>query len=565
MNAITKYVKENKLEVFCVALITIVAILLRGISLYCRSGVWFDELFSLYFIKQNNVLDVITSLWREDVHMPVYFVFAHIFGNIFGKSALIYKLFGTIISTLTIPLGFYVGKKLFNKETGYFFSILLAINVFFIYYSIEIRFYGMSVLLSLLTTYFQLSFLRENKHKLDLILSTVLLIYTFNIGIIFVFFQFLVGLIYLFISKQKTKEYLKTGLIIVAFSIPAIIFLIRTSVLYNSTLFSFANDIFYFDITSILNFAQVYFSNLFYTNLNNYPWEYNVATLFNFKYFLFGLVPIFLSLFAIFKGIKTNKSVLVLIIPSILFLIFEITMASLGKMGVIARHTIIAFPAIILAVAYGFNSIKHKNLGQILFIILVTIQLSTILIFKNSVIYTHFDLYENLKKDLNSINLTSKDYFFTSETGYVYKIFLENEVTFIDINIDKSCFYNDKKYLERIFGKNITTKINRENKSEILKPYLTTDIPLISLREYLRKTYLNSLQKNQKICILIMTPNEKLILPSENIEQRYKLALYQTLISKINLEVLDEISKHLSFEYVIKDKNNSYIIFVYKK
>ncbi len=538
MNAITKYVKENKLEVFCVALITIVAILLRGISLYCRSGVWFDELFSLYFIKQNNVLDVITSLWREDVHMPVYFVFAHIFGNIFGKSALIYKLFGTIISTLTIPLGFYVGKKLFNKETGYFFSILLAINVFFIYYSIEIRFYGMSVLLSLLTTYFQLSFLRENKHKLDLILSTVLLIYTFNIGIIFVFFQFLVGLIYLFISKQKTKEYLKTGLIIVAFSIPAIIFLIRTSVLYNSTLFSFANDIFYFDITSILNFAQAYFSNLFYASMNNLSWKINLLTLINIKGLFFCTLPILLCVYALFKGLKKNNNLLVIVLPSIIFLIFEITMASLGKMGVIARHTIIAFPAIILAVAYGFNSIKHKNLGQILFIILVTIQLSTILIFKNSVIYTHFDLYENLKKDLNSINLTSKDYFFTSETGYVYKIFLENEVTFIDINIDKSCFYNDKKYLERIFGKNITTKINRENKSEILKPYLTTDIPLISLREYLRKTYLNSLQKNQKICILIMTPNEKLILPSENIEQRYKLALYQTLISKINLEFI---------------------------
>ena len=56
MEKLLKYIDNNKKEILIITTITILAIILRAIALYNRSGVWLDELFSIYFIRQDNVL-----------------------------------------------------------------------------------------------------------------------------------------------------------------------------------------------------------------------------------------------------------------------------------------------------------------------------------------------------------------------------------------------------------------------------------------------------------------------------------------------------------------------------
>lgn len=564
METIAKYVKKNKKEIFYVGLITLFAIIFRAIAFYCRNGVWIDELFSIYFIRQDNILQTLTTLWNEDVHMPAYFLLTKILGNIFGDTTFVYRLIGTVFSTLSVPLGFFIGKKLFNKPTGYLFAILLAISVFFTYYSIEIRFYGILVLFSIISTYFQAIFLKTNKSSLGLITSSLLVIYTFNLGIIFVFCQFLVGLIYLTITKKELTKYIKNGVFTAILSIPAIIFLLKTSTIYSNSLFSFVKEVFYFDLSFVYSLSLAYFSNLFFTLTNNATWDYNLATMFNARYIIFGIIPIIISLYGIIKSLKTkNSNLLIILLPSVIFLLIEITLASMGKMGIIPRHTIISYPAIILAVAYGLT-LDIKIINKILIVLLILLQLIGIWGVKNTALTTKFGIFEKINNDIKELNLTSKDYIFVAEMGFIVQKFYDTDAKFVDFNADKICFYGDKKSMPKLFDQNTTKTINRENKSEILKPYLRTDKPLTSFREFINKDYFNHLKKDTRFCILITNPKAKLQNPTRINDEMYKYELYRILVNKINLEILDEATKKLELETVINPENTEYLIFVYK-
>lgn len=564
MEKLLKYIDNNKKEILIITTITILAIILRAIALYNRSGVWLDELFSIYFIRQDNVLDVIKTLYNEDVHSPLYFVLIHLICKIFPDTIFSYKLFSTLISTLAIPIGYFFAKNIFNKETGYFFATLLATNIFYIYYTVEIRFYGILVLASILATYFQFKVLQNEQHKAGLILSNLFVIYTFNIGILFIFFQYLVGLLYLLLAKKRTFEYIKTGVITVIFSIPIIIFLIKTSVTYNNSLFSFAKDVFYFDISFIYSVLQAYFSNFFYTNLQNQTLLYNLLTFVNPKAIFFGIIPIIISLFALTKGAKSkdNRFYLILL-PSLIFLITEIILASLGKMGIICRHTIIAYPAIILALSFSFNSIKKVNIKIGLFTLLILINLSTI-IFLNNLIQIKFTTNERLKTDISSLHLGQNDYILNPEWGLIYKPFLESKSNYIDLSINNFCFYNNN-LKPVIFDEEISQIINKENKSDILKPYLTTTKPLKNYQKYLKNNYLKNIKKDERVCLIIFSPKLKFVQPSQINEFRYKHALYESFINKINLETVKALSENFTLQQTITGKNNDYIIFLFKK
>ena len=65
------YIKDNKLEIIVVCIITLFAYILRFIALYNFGELWIDEIFSSYFAQKNSVIEVIKSLYIEDLHVPL--------------------------------------------------------------------------------------------------------------------------------------------------------------------------------------------------------------------------------------------------------------------------------------------------------------------------------------------------------------------------------------------------------------------------------------------------------------------------------------------------------------
>ena len=177
-----KYLKEHKTETILVFAITIFALILRIIALQNFGDLWVDELYSKYFASKNSAIDITKALFKEDFHVPFYFVLLHYWAKLFGSADNVLRLMGLLITTLTIPVSYYVVKDLFNYFAGAFSAVLLAINAFNIHYSVELRFYGIAILFALLSTYFFVK-LSQNFNKKWVIcysIFTLLLIYTYN-------------------------------------------------------------------------------------------------------------------------------------------------------------------------------------------------------------------------------------------------------------------------------------------------------------------------------------------------------------------------------------------------
>ena len=69
-----KYLKEHKTETILVFAITIFALILRIIALQNFGDLWVDELYSKYFASKNSAIDITKALFKEDFHVPFYFV-----------------------------------------------------------------------------------------------------------------------------------------------------------------------------------------------------------------------------------------------------------------------------------------------------------------------------------------------------------------------------------------------------------------------------------------------------------------------------------------------------------
>ena len=86
MEKIKEYLKNNYRETAIVAIITFFALILRLIMLQNYGDLWLDELYSWYFASQNNVIDTVLELVKQDIHMPLYFVILHFWTRLFGQS-----------------------------------------------------------------------------------------------------------------------------------------------------------------------------------------------------------------------------------------------------------------------------------------------------------------------------------------------------------------------------------------------------------------------------------------------------------------------------------------------
>jgi 4-amino-4-deoxy-L-arabinose transferase-like glycosyltransferase len=136
--------------------LTLFAFLLRVYRLDFQP-LWWDEGWTVYFATS----DPSSMLARTaiDIHPPFYYLVLHIWTLILGPGAVSVRLFSVVVGTLSVPLMFLVGRRLFGGETGIVAALVLAVAPFHIYYSQEARMYALVAFLALLSTHLFLSLL----------------------------------------------------------------------------------------------------------------------------------------------------------------------------------------------------------------------------------------------------------------------------------------------------------------------------------------------------------------------------------------------------------------------
>ncbi len=133
-----------------VAVVTALGFALRMVRLEFQP-LWWDEGWSLFFATR--AFGTMLERTAVDIHPPLYYALLTIWMQFAGKGAVAVRLFSVVVGAATVPLLYVLAKRLFGRRVALVSALLLAIAPFHIYYSQEIRMYGLVTFLCLASVY----------------------------------------------------------------------------------------------------------------------------------------------------------------------------------------------------------------------------------------------------------------------------------------------------------------------------------------------------------------------------------------------------------------------------
>jgi len=188
------WIERNKL--ILILLICCVGFFLRFYDLGGESY-WFDEIMSLHFSQQD--LGSILNLPAYEAHIPpLYYILLHFWIGLVGTSEFALRSLSALFGSLSIFALYKLGKYLFNVKIAIYSSLILAVSIFHIYFSQEARMYSLLTLTTLVSIFFFLKSLNENRLRfwVSYIIVSILMLYTHSYGIFILIFQLFYLLFY---------------------------------------------------------------------------------------------------------------------------------------------------------------------------------------------------------------------------------------------------------------------------------------------------------------------------------------------------------------------------------
>jgi mannosyltransferase len=131
--------------------ITYVAGMLRCMHLTAR-GLNLDEGFSA-FLAQTSGTNFVGLLWRSELNMALYYALLRVWVQ-FGHNELVIRLFSVLLATATVPVVYFLGKRLFDSRTGLIAGLLLAVHPFHFALAQSARSYALVILMVCLASFF---------------------------------------------------------------------------------------------------------------------------------------------------------------------------------------------------------------------------------------------------------------------------------------------------------------------------------------------------------------------------------------------------------------------------
>lgn len=335
--------------------ILLLGLFLRLTFIDKAEGLWNDEYVS-WMVSATPFGQGFFSEVSKQCHMPLYYLYLKPFA---GFSDLILRLTSLVPSVISIFVMYKAGNE-YSKKVGIFAALITSTLSFLVYYSQEVRFYSLLFLFSAFLLLFTLRLVKDNsKHNFaGFIISSLLVIFTHILGIIFVFFNVLYVLYKNNSISRKILLYATLAcILVVPFSIN-VLSQLPSSQWWGK--FSYTNILFLFTdylspiLTNNINAPAVFFYN---------P---NLA--------LWMIVPTIIGLIAIFRVVKNNKGLTLVTLFYALTLMF---LAILGKLVFITKYSIEILPIIIILLSFGFENMK--KIGTILISLFVIIHISSFL------------------------------------------------------------------------------------------------------------------------------------------------------------------------------------------
>lgn len=574
MEKFLSYCKANYRELIFVSVITLFALFIRVIAIQNYGDLWLDELYSLYFSNQTSIFKVVSELLAQDLHMPLYFMILHIWIKIFGANDISFHTCSLFLSIPLIPIAYYLIKNIFNEFSGYVAAGLMAINTFCVYYSVEVRFYSLVLPLTLVSAVFFVKMLKKFnlKNSLWFAISQTFLIYTFSITPLLTFFYALVGLLYLVkYEKELLKKFLLVFSGIFVASVPAILITLYNFFVIKTSLISFQGGIYKFDWRIIFDIFENFFTTenfqIVTLQLNNYGNFLN--NIFTAKYAFFVLTPIMLMLFGFTKALLAkNKNLYLFLLPSLLFLITLYIFASFGLVSFLTKYSIIIYPMIICAAAFGFSSLSKKYIGLILVIIVVLLNYFYLLTSTKSVLYLNRMDIGNLRVNLENLKVSQEDVFLIPYSGSRFECYL-GDVNLVRFNADDFLLLKDKKSKMMYFGKN-SAKVTKKNIRDYIYAQIYENSVSSEYEQNLYKYYLSNMHKGQKLVVILyrdfsaitLFQNWKMLKNKTVYDQ---IDTFSVAMAKISFDSLRIAEKYLKPVNAYRDDIRNYSIFIYEK
>ena len=138
--------------------LTVLGAFLRLFQLGTAS-LWLDEASTLTFARQS-VTQVWGSLSSGEFNPPLFYWLEHAMLT-FGESEAVLRFIPAILGILTIPVFYFIGGEILDRNTGIVGAALLAFSPFQIFYSQEARAYAPMLFFFSLAFYFFLRLLRS--------------------------------------------------------------------------------------------------------------------------------------------------------------------------------------------------------------------------------------------------------------------------------------------------------------------------------------------------------------------------------------------------------------------
>ena len=132
--------------VLLLALFVLLAFALRVLRLDFQP-LWWDEGYSVWFAT--HPLGQMAALTAQDIHPPLYYALLHGWIGLFGAGPVSLRLLSVLFGVLAIPAIYLAGRRMLSHRAALLAAFLLAISPLHVYYSQEVRMYGLVALLSI--------------------------------------------------------------------------------------------------------------------------------------------------------------------------------------------------------------------------------------------------------------------------------------------------------------------------------------------------------------------------------------------------------------------------------
>jgi len=110
-----------------------------------RKTLWLDEAFSVW-LARHPLGEMIAWIARIDQHPPLYYLLLHFWIGLVGDGPAAVRLLSALLSTLTIPAMYLLGRRLLGPAAGVLAALILALSPFHVRFAQETRMYALLML-----------------------------------------------------------------------------------------------------------------------------------------------------------------------------------------------------------------------------------------------------------------------------------------------------------------------------------------------------------------------------------------------------------------------------------